>query len=39
MPPQWPLALAILAASPWLLERCGIELPKLVFGGLVAPQG
>jgi len=39
MPPQWPLALAILAPSPWLLERCVIELPKLVFAGLVAPQG
>jgi signal transduction histidine kinase len=35
VPPQWPLALAALAASPWLLERCGIELPKLVFSAIV----
>jgi signal transduction histidine kinase len=35
VPPQWPLALAVLAASPWLLELCGIELPKLVFSAVV----
>ncbi|HEY4398073.1 MAG TPA: histidine kinase [Acidimicrobiia bacterium] len=35
VPPQWPLALAILAASPWLLERCGIELPMPVFSAIV----
>jgi signal transduction histidine kinase len=35
VPPQWPLALAILAASPWLLERCGIELPMPLFSAIV----
>ncbi len=35
VPPQWPLALALLAASPWLLEMVGIELPKLVFIAIV----
>jgi signal transduction histidine kinase len=35
VPPQWPLALALLAASPWLLERCGIELPMPVFSAIV----
>jgi signal transduction histidine kinase len=34
-PPRWPLALALLAASPWLLELVGVELPKLVFGVIV----
>jgi signal transduction histidine kinase len=35
VPPQWPLALAILAASPWLLELCGIELPMPLFSAIV----
>jgi signal transduction histidine kinase len=35
VPPQWGLAMAILAASPWLLELCGIELPKLIFSAVV----
>ena len=34
-PPRWPLVLALLAASPWLLELVGVELPKLVFGVIV----
>jgi len=35
VPPQWPLALAILAASPWLLELAGVQLPKIVFSLIV----
>jgi signal transduction histidine kinase len=35
VPPQWPLALAILAASPWLLELAGVQLPKVVFSLIV----
>jgi signal transduction histidine kinase len=35
VPPQWPLVLAIVAASPWLLELCGIELPMPLFSAIV----
>jgi signal transduction histidine kinase len=35
VPPQWPLALAALAALPWLLELAGIELPTPVFSAIV----
>lgn len=35
VPPQWALALAVLAASPWLLEYAGVQLPKVVFGLIV----
>jgi signal transduction histidine kinase len=35
VPPQWSLALIILAASPWILELLGIELPTLVFSAIV----
>ena len=35
VPPEWPLALAIVAASPWLLELAGVHLPKVVFSLIV----
>lgn len=35
VPPQWPLALTVLAALPWLLELAGVELPTPVFGAIV----
>jgi signal transduction histidine kinase len=35
VPPRWPLALAALAALPWLLEFAGIELPTPVFSAIV----
>jgi signal transduction histidine kinase len=35
VPPSWPLALAALAALPWLLELAGIELPTPAFTAIV----
>jgi signal transduction histidine kinase len=35
VPPRWPLALAALAALPWLLELAGIELPVPAFTAIV----
>jgi signal transduction histidine kinase len=35
IPPRWPLALAALAALPWLLELGGIELPTPMFSAIV----
>jgi len=35
VPPRWPLALAALAALPWLLELAGIELPTPAFSAIV----
>jgi signal transduction histidine kinase len=35
VPPSWPLALAALAALPWLLELAGIELPTPPFSAIV----
>jgi len=35
VPPRWPLALAGLAALPWILELVGVHLPKVVFSVIV----
>ena len=34
-PPAWPLALAGLAALPWVLELVGVQLPKGLFSLIV----
>jgi signal transduction histidine kinase len=34
-PPGWQLGIAILAASPWLLELAGVEVPKPVCSAIV----
>jgi signal transduction histidine kinase len=35
VPPGWPLALAAVAALPWLLELAGVDLPTPVFSAIV----